>query len=84
MGCLFPKAEGLRRYWANIVHGVDAIREIPETHWNPADYHDDDPKAPDRTYAGGAGSSIPSTSPRWISGSRRPTWRPPIPPSFSA
>ncbi len=51
MGCLFPKADGLRRYWANIRDGVDAIREIPETHWDPADYHDDDPKAPDRTYA---------------------------------
>ena len=51
MGCLFPGAEGLRRFWANIRDGVDAIREIPETHWNPDDYHDADPKAPDRTYA---------------------------------
>jgi acyl transferase domain-containing protein len=51
MGCLFPKAENLSRYWANIREGVDAIREIPPTHWNPDDYHDDDPKAPDRTYA---------------------------------
>jgi acyl transferase domain-containing protein/NAD(P)-dependent dehydrogenase (short-subunit alcohol dehydrogenase family)/acyl carrier protein len=51
MGCLFPKAENLSRYWANICQGVDAIREIPETHWNPDDYHDADPKSPDRTYA---------------------------------
>ena len=51
MGCLFPKAEGLNRYWANIRDGVDAIREVPPTHWDPADYHDADPKAPDRTYA---------------------------------
>ncbi len=51
MGCLFPRAEGLRRFWANVRDGVDAIREIPETHWNPDDYHDSDPKAPDRTYA---------------------------------
>ena len=51
MGCLFPKADDLGRYWANIRDGVDAIREIPETHWNPDDYHDADPKAPDRTYA---------------------------------
>ena len=51
MGCLFPRAEGLRRYWANIRDGVDAIREIPPSHWDPADYHDADPKAPDRTYA---------------------------------
>ena len=51
MGCLFPMAEDLRRYWANIRDGVDAIREVPATHWNPDDYHDADPKAPDRTYA---------------------------------
>ncbi len=51
MGCLFPKAEDLGRYWVNICSGVDAIREVPPTHWDPADYHDDDPKAPDRTYA---------------------------------
>jgi acyl transferase domain-containing protein/NAD(P)-dependent dehydrogenase (short-subunit alcohol dehydrogenase family)/acyl carrier protein len=51
MGCLFPKAENLSRYWANICQGVDAIREIPPTHWNPDDFHDPDPKSPDRTYA---------------------------------
>ena len=51
MGCLFPGPSDLGRYWANIRDGVDAIREIPPTHWDPADYHDADPKAPDRTYA---------------------------------
>src|SRR4051812_47587436 len=51
MSCLFPRAEDLKRYWANIYRGVDAIREIPETHWNPEDYFDADPKSPDRTYA---------------------------------
>ena len=51
MGCLFPGAGDLKRYWANIRDGVDAIREVPATHWNPDDYHDPDPKAPDRTYA---------------------------------
>ena len=51
MGCLFPRADGLGRYWANVRDGVDAIREVPPTHWDPDDYHDPDPKAPDRTYA---------------------------------
>ena len=51
MGCLFPKADSLHRYWINIRDGVDAIREIPPTHWNPDDFHDADPKAPDKTYA---------------------------------
>ncbi len=51
MGCLFPKAEDLASYWANIRNRLDAITEVPETHWRPEDYFDDDPKAPDRTYA---------------------------------
>lgn len=51
MGCLFPQAESTQRYWANIRGKVDTIREIPPTHWDPADYFDPDPKAPDRTYA---------------------------------
>ena len=52
MSCLFPKADSLQAYWANIKNGVDAITPIPVgTHWNAADYFDTDPKAPDRTYA---------------------------------
>ncbi|MFG0250305.1 MAG: beta-ketoacyl synthase N-terminal-like domain-containing protein, partial [Phycisphaeraceae bacterium JB051] len=52
MGCLFPKADNLGAYWSNIRDGVDAITEIPaDTHWNPADYFDDDKTAPDKTYA---------------------------------
>ncbi len=51
MGCLFPRADGLARYWANIRTGVDAITDVPETHWSVDDYFDGDPKAPDRTYA---------------------------------
>ncbi len=51
MGCLFPKAESLSDYWSNIRNRVDAIGDVPETHWRPEDYFDADPKAPDRTYA---------------------------------
>ena len=52
MSCLFPKAEGLQAYWANIKNGVDAITPIPAgSHWNAADYFNADPKAPDQTYA---------------------------------
>ena len=52
MSCLFPKADDLQAYWANIKNGIDAITPIPVgTHWNAADYFDADPKAPDRTYA---------------------------------
>ncbi|WP_439625349.1 beta-ketoacyl synthase N-terminal-like domain-containing protein, partial [Gemmata sp.] len=51
VGCLFPKAAGPGYFWANIKHGVDCIGEVPATHWNPTDYFDADPKAPDMTYA---------------------------------
>jgi acyl transferase domain-containing protein/NAD(P)-dependent dehydrogenase (short-subunit alcohol dehydrogenase family) len=59
MGCLFPQAEGLARYWANIRRGVDAISEVPESHWRVADYFDSNPKAPDRTYAHRGGFLMP-------------------------
>ena len=51
MSCLFPQADDLRAYWSNIKNGVDAITQIPATHWNIAEFFDADPKAPDRTYA---------------------------------
>ena len=52
MSCLFPKADGLQAYWANIKNGVDAITPIPAgSHWNVADYFNADPKAADQTYA---------------------------------
>ncbi|SDE60539.1 type I polyketide synthase, partial [Desulfuromonas thiophila] len=50
IGCLFPKAADKTAYWANIKQRVDAISEVPETHWRLADYYDADPKAPDKTY----------------------------------
>ncbi len=61
IGCLFPQAEDINTYWANIREGVDAIRDIPATHWRVADYHNQDPKAPDMTYGhrGGFLSEVP-------------------------
>ncbi len=51
IGCLFPKAGDAGAFWLNVKNGVDGIGPVPSTHWNPADYFDADPKAPDRTYA---------------------------------
>ncbi|QJW94010.1 type I polyketide synthase [Frigoriglobus tundricola] len=51
IGCLFPKAAGPGFFWANVKHGADGITDVPPTHWNPDDYFDADPKAPDMTYA---------------------------------
>ncbi|MFZ2956228.1 MAG: SDR family NAD(P)-dependent oxidoreductase [Candidatus Ozemobacteraceae bacterium] len=61
MSCLFPKAQNLAEYWANIRNKVDAIVEIPKTHWRPEDYFDSDPKKPDCTYShrGGFLPTIP-------------------------
>ena len=50
MSCLFPGSSGLKEYWANVRDGVDAITEVPASHWNVGDYFDADPKAPDMTY----------------------------------
>src|SRR6185369_9941144 len=45
-----PQAEDPNTYWANIREGIDAITDIPPTHWQVAEYFDQDPKSPDRTY----------------------------------
>lgn len=55
LGCLFPKAENVGAYWANICNRVDAITDVPPTHWSPKDYLDADPKAPDHVYAARGG-----------------------------
>src|SRR5437764_3353445 len=59
MGCMFPKARDLERYWSNILNRVDAITDVPPTHWKPEDYFDADPKSPDRTYAARGGFLSP-------------------------
>ena len=56
---MFPQAEDLARYWANIRNCVDAITDVPESHWKLADYYDRDPQAPDRTYAHRGGFLTP-------------------------
>ena len=50
MSCLFPGASSLEEYWANVRDGVDAITDVPASHWSVGDYFDADPKAPDMTY----------------------------------
>ncbi|WP_136513264.1 type I polyketide synthase [Geomonas edaphica] len=50
IGCLFPKAGDKDAYWANITDGIDAITEVPPTHWPVDAYFDEDKKSPDHTY----------------------------------
>ncbi len=51
MGCLFPKADSTEAFWANIKGGVDAVTDIPASHWQPDEHYNSDPSAPDMTYA---------------------------------
>ena len=51
VGAVFPKARSLREFWANVKNKVDAIREVPESHWKRDDYFDADPKRADHVYA---------------------------------
>jgi acyl transferase domain-containing protein/NAD(P)-dependent dehydrogenase (short-subunit alcohol dehydrogenase family) len=50
IACMFPRAKTLEDYWANVRDGVDAISDVPESHWNPEDYFSTDPSTPDKTY----------------------------------
>jgi len=61
IGCLFPQAIDSSSYWANIREGLDAITDIPASHWRTSDYYHQDPASPDMTYGrrGGFLSSIP-------------------------
>ena len=37
ISCLFPKADDLQAYWANIKNGVNAITPVPAgSHWSAA------------------------------------------------
>lgn len=38
MACIFPGADGLGSYWANVLAGVDAISDVPAERWRPEVY----------------------------------------------
>ena len=50
MGCLFPRAHGLKAYWRLIRTSEDGVTEVPDTHWSLDDYFDPDPGRADLTY----------------------------------
>ena len=50
MGCLFPRAHGLKAYWRLIRGSEDGVTEVPATHWSLEDYFDPDPGRADLTY----------------------------------
>ncbi|HEY0935499.1 MAG TPA: beta-ketoacyl synthase N-terminal-like domain-containing protein, partial [Trebonia sp.] len=40
MACVYPGADGLDRYWANVVAGTDAVSEVPGQRWRKEQYPD--------------------------------------------
>jgi acyl transferase domain-containing protein/NAD(P)-dependent dehydrogenase (short-subunit alcohol dehydrogenase family)/3-hydroxymyristoyl/3-hydroxydecanoyl-(acyl carrier protein) dehydratase/acyl carrier protein len=61
LGALYPRSRNVREFWDNIVNGVDCVEDVPDTHWSVADYYDEDPATPDKTYAkrGGFMPTVP-------------------------
>jgi acyl transferase domain-containing protein/NAD(P)-dependent dehydrogenase (short-subunit alcohol dehydrogenase family) len=48
MACFYPGASGVAEYWQNILDLVNAVGEVPATHWDWRLYYDPDPRAADR------------------------------------
>ncbi|WP_027358592.1 type I polyketide synthase [Desulforegula conservatrix] len=50
IGCIFPKSTGAKEFWRALFMGLDCVGEVPESHWSPSDYYDEDPQKPDHVY----------------------------------
>ena len=61
MAGVFPQAADLNAYWHNIVNQVDAITDLPPTHWQAEDYFSADPRQADHVYTT-KGGFLPSLS----------------------
>ncbi|HEV7854220.1 MAG TPA: beta-ketoacyl synthase N-terminal-like domain-containing protein, partial [Mycobacterium sp.] len=51
VSALFPGSTDDAGFWRDILAGSDLIRDVPESHWLLEDFYDEDPAAPDKTYA---------------------------------
>ncbi|MEZ8824431.1 phosphopantetheine-binding protein [Vibrio amylolyticus] len=50
MASMFANSRYLNKFWDLISEKIDAITEVPETHWRPEDYYDADRTTPDKSY----------------------------------
>ncbi len=51
LGAILPDAPNAPAYWKNIREKRYGISEVSPERWNPADFWDPDPAAPDKTYS---------------------------------
>ncbi|HEV3436538.1 MAG TPA: nitronate monooxygenase, partial [Gemmata sp.] len=49
LSCFYPKAGSLWSYWENILDKVNAVIEVPPTHWDWRPFYDPDPRARDKS-----------------------------------
>ncbi|MGI2171694.1 SDR family NAD(P)-dependent oxidoreductase [Shewanella sp. MF05960] len=50
MASIFANSRYLNKFWDLISEKIDAIVDIPDTHWNVDDYYHADKSAPDKSY----------------------------------
>ncbi|RME27335.1 MAG: hypothetical protein D6798_04790, partial [Deltaproteobacteria bacterium] len=53
MACIYPDAPDLDAFWAHVLDGVDAIRDVPEERWSPRIFWDPESRGAEggQTYA---------------------------------
>ncbi|MCE9685128.1 phosphopantetheine-binding protein [Shewanella sp. AS16] len=50
MASIFANARYLEQFWDLICDKIDAITEVPDSHWQASDYFDADKRTPDKSY----------------------------------
>ncbi|MBB1268179.1 type I polyketide synthase [Shewanella sp. SR44-3] len=50
MASIFANSRYLNKFWDLISEKIDAITQVPDTHWRVEDYYDADKSAPDKSY----------------------------------
>ncbi|MGR5152007.1 phosphopantetheine-binding protein [Photobacterium swingsii] len=50
MASIFANSRYLNKFWDLISEKIDAITEVPDTHWRPEDYYDANKSTPDKSY----------------------------------
>ncbi|MDX1300803.1 phosphopantetheine-binding protein [Photobacterium sp.] len=50
MASIFANSRYLNKFWDLISEKIDAITDVPNTHWRPEDYYDANKSTPDKSY----------------------------------